>query len=140
MNSYGIQSITYNPPTAPGTAPAQTQDPQSQEKDFLQLLISEVSDQSPDSPMDPTQMITQYSQLEASIAISKLNATTSAYQNSALASGLMHQQVKISVGGQGSNQTVQGQVTAVDFSGDTPMLTVNGSNYSLLDVVHVGES
>lgn len=141
MTIYGVQSINYNPQTPAGTPPAQTEDPQKQEMDFLQLLVSQVTNQTPDTPMDPTAMITQYSQMQASIGLIKLNASTRAYQNSALAGSLLHQQVRIKVddGSGAPNQFVEGKVTALDFSSDSPRVQVNGDYYPLANVSHVGD-
>lgn len=140
MTVYGVQSITYNPPTAAGSTSTSNADPASQEMDFLKLLIAQISNQTPDSPMDPTAMITQYSQMQAAIGLVKLNNSSRAYQNSSLAAGLMDQQIKINrqVPGDEGSQIVSGTVTAVDFSTDVPRVKVNGEYYSLMDVIHVG--
>lgn len=139
-STYGIQSITYNPRSASGAPSAVTSDPQAQEMSFLQLLIAQISNQTPDSPMDPTAMITQYSQMEASIGLIRLNNATQTYQNSAIASALMGQEVKIKVDdGTELGSTVSGKVEGVDFSGDRPMLSVGGMSYPVDSVVHVGQ-
>ncbi|MNL37353.1 hypothetical protein D3C87_1594960 [compost metagenome] len=83
-------------------------------------------------------MITQYAQMESSIGLMKLNATTSVYQNTAIASGLMDQQVEVKVGTGDDAGTLKGKVTAVDFSGDSPMVKVGELYYPLSAVVHVG--
>ncbi|HEY9854242.1 MAG TPA: flagellar hook capping FlgD N-terminal domain-containing protein [Stenomitos sp.] len=140
MTIYGVQSITYNPPTATGAPSATDADPAAQEMDFLKLLVAQITNQTPDSPMDPTAMITQYSQMQAAVGLVKLNNASRAYQNSSLAAGLMNQNVRIhnqAMGDEGS-QIVEGTVTAVDFSTDIPRVQVNGQYYSLTDVIHVG--
>lgn len=141
MTGYGVQSITYNPPAAMGASSWQNVDPQAQEIDFLKLLITEVSNQTPDSPMDSTAMITQYSQMEASIGLMKLNASSRVYQNAAIASGLMNQMVQVSTPStvQGkAGDVVSGKVEGVDFSGDMPTLKIDGRSYPLASVIHVG--
>ena len=141
MNTYGVQSIVYTPPSSSGGSSDSTVDPNQQELDFLQLLISEVSNQTPDQPMDSTTMVTQYSQMQASIGMMTLNATTQTYQNSAIASALMNQMVSVTVpsGVQGQpDNVVTGKVTGVDFSGNSPTLTINGQSYLLSSVTHVG--
>lgn len=140
MTVYGVQSITYNPPTAAGTTSTSNADPAAQEMDFLKLLIAQISNQTPDSPMDPTAMITQYSQMQAALGLVKLNNSSRAFQNSTLAAGLMDQPVKIQrqVWGEEGSQIITGTVTAVDFSTDIPRVKVNEEYYSLADVIHVG--
>lgn len=140
MTVYGVQSIVYNPPTTAGTTSTSNADPAAQEMDFLKLLIAQISNQTPDSPMDPTAMITQYSQMQAALGLVKLNNASRAYQNSAMAAGLMQQPVRIhrQVPGEEGSQLVEGTVTAVDFSTDVPRVKVNGEYYSLTDVIHVG--
>lgn len=140
MTVYGVQSITYNPPTAAGATSTSNADPAAQEMDFLKLLIAQISNQTPDSPMDPTAMITQYSQMQAALGLVKLNNASRAYQNSALAAGLMDQHVAIlrQVPGEEGSQIVSGTVTGVDFSTDIPRVRVNDEYYSLVDVLRVG--
>jgi len=140
MTIYGVQSITYNPPTSAGTTSTTAADPAAQEMDFLKLLIAQISNQTPDSPMDPTAMITQYSQMQAALGLVKLNNASRMYQNSSLAAGLMQQPVKIlrQVAGEEGSKIVEGTVTAVDFSTDIPRVKVNGEYYALTDVIHVG--
>jgi flagellar basal-body rod modification protein FlgD len=139
MTIYGVQSITYDPKTPAGQAPAPAANPQQQELDFLNLLVSQISNQTPDNPMDPTAMITQYSQMEASIDLIKLQASTSAYQNSALAGSLLGKQVQVKVKSNGSEgETVSGTISGIDFSTDKPRINLNGAMYPLADVIHVG--
>lgn len=140
MTVYGVQSITYNPPTAAGTTSTSDTDPAAQEMDFLKLLIAQISNQTPDSPMDPTAMITQYSQMQAALGLVKLNNSSRTFQNSALAAGLMNQPVTIlrQVPGEEGSKIVSGTVTAVDFSTDIPRVKVNEEYYSLVDVLRVG--
>lgn len=141
MTGYGVQSITYTPPSSLGGSVQPTVDPQSQEIDFLKLLITEVSNQTPDSPMDSTAMITQYSQMEAAIGLSKLTASSRVYQNAATASGLMNQQVKVTapatVPGE-KESIVSGKVEAIDFSQDMPTVQIAGRSYPLASVIHIG--
>lgn len=141
MTVYGVQSITYDPQVSPGAVKTSS-NPDQQEMDFLQMLVAQISNQTPDTPMDPTAMITQYSQMEASVALSKLNTSTSTYQNSAIASGLLHQPVTVKVpamnGDPAAATSTSGTVDGVDFSSDTPQIKVNGTYYPLADVLHVG--
>ena len=140
MNTYGVQSIVYTPPSTSGGSTSNV-DPNQQELDFLQLLISETQDQDPDKPMDSTTMITQYAQMQASIGMEELNASSQNYQNSAIASSLMNQTVKVTIpsGVQGQpDNVITGKVEGVDFSGNAPTVTINGQSYPLSSVTHVG--
>lgn len=138
MSVYGVQSITYTPPKSVGSTTTSTTDPEAQKMDFIQLLIAEITNQTPDSPMEPTAMITQYAQMESSIGLMKLNATSTVYQNTAIASGLMDQEVTVKIGTGDDTGTLTGKVTAVDFSGDSPTVKVGEVYYPLSAVVHVG--
>ncbi|MBO9541981.1 hypothetical protein J7643_15445 [bacterium] len=138
MSVYGVQGITYTPPKSVGSTTTTPTDPEAQKMDFIQLLIAEITNQTPDSPMEPTAMITQYAQMESSIGLMKLNAASTVYQNSAIAAGLMNQQVTVKVGTGKDTGTFSGQVTAVDFSGDSPMVKVGELYYPLSSVIHVG--
>lgn len=137
MADFGVQAITWKPPQTPGRVTSNgIEDSEDPMKEFLQLLVAQISNQTPDSPMDATQMITQYAQINAAIGLSHLKQASQAYQNSAIAASLIGQDVVIANAQQGLFE--KGQVTAVDFSGQTPQVKIGETYYSLDDVVHVG--
>jgi flagellar basal-body rod modification protein FlgD len=137
MADFGVQAITWTPPKTPGRVTSKgIEDSEDPMKEFLQLLVAQIGNQTPDNPMDATQMITQYAQINAAIGLTHLKQATAAYQKTATAASLIGQDVVVSNAQQGLFQ--RGTVTAVDFAGETPQVKIGDTYYSLDDVTHVG--
>jgi len=122
--------------TTPSTStPDQTMDSQM----FLKLLVTQLDNQDPSSPMDSTQMITQTSQLASMEQLTDLNtASTNSYdlQMRSAAANVLGKTVDWTDG----NGTAQsGTVTAVSFSGSTPTVTVGGATIALSDLTGISE-
>lgn len=92
--------------------------------DFMKLLATQFQQQDPLQPMDDTAFIAQTAQFTA------LQQTTTLTQNMAqmAASTYIGNQVTMNTA---SGKTVTGVVSAVDTSGNTPNLIVNGASYPL---------
>ena len=94
--------------------------------DFMQLLSTEMSNQDPLQPMDPTQTLSQLAQFSTLSDTSQLNQ----YQSLAAANSFLGTQVTIP-GTNGAAATV-GTVTAIDSSGvaagNSPELIVSGAS------------
>ena len=98
---------------------------------FLKLLVTQLKNQDPSSPMDSTQMISQTSQLASMQQLTSLNsATTNSYnlQMRSAAANVLGKSVTWT-GADGSAKT--GLATAVSFSGGTPTVTVGGDTIAL---------
>ena len=113
--------------TTPTTPANQTMDSQM----FLQLLVTQLKTQNPDSPMDSNQMITQTSQLASMQALTTLQSTTA--DNFSLSQRVSASEL---IGMNASyldskGNTVTGSVSAVSFTGSTPTLTIGGVNVDL---------
>ena len=135
-----VQAITYAPSSSSG-AVKRDEDPAQQELNFLQLLVAQISNQTPDSTLDPTAIATQFSQMQAAIGLVKLNAANSVYQQTSVANTILDRSVRIQRPGYNVSDpesTVEGVVSAVDFSGQVPMVKVDGAFYPLQSVVYVG--
>jgi flagellar basal-body rod modification protein FlgD len=98
---------------------------------FLKLLVTQLQNQDPSSPMDSTQMISQTSQLASMEQLTSLNSsTTDSYnlQMRSAAANVLGKSVTWT-GADGSAKT--GLATAVSFSGGTPTVTVGGDTIAL---------
>lgn len=118
---------TAQPPTR---APKQAMDSEV----FLKLLVTQLRNQDPSSPMDTNQMISQTTQLasmEQLTSLTTLNEENFSLQMRMAASALVGQQVSYE-GADGA--TVTGTATAVSFVDSVPKVTVNGVDV-LLDVI-----
>jgi flagellar basal-body rod modification protein FlgD len=93
---------------------------------FLQLLVTQLKTQDPDSPMDSASMITQTSQLASMQALQTLSDTNSsnfALQQRQSASALIGMTASYL---DGNGNTQSGVVTGASFSSTTPTVTIGG--------------
>jgi flagellar basal-body rod modification protein FlgD len=103
--------------------------------DFLQLLVTQLSAQDPLNPQSDTQFISQMAQFSA-LENSKSMQTE---MQSMRASQLLGQTVEVKVDG---DHSVSGVVSAaaVDAQTGEPQIIVNGTPYSVSDVIRVQQS
>ena len=98
---------------------------------FLELLITQLSNQDPSSPMDTDSLMTQTTQMASMEALTELSTTqreSFALQMRANAAGMVGQTVSY-VGSDGA--AVQGTATSVAFAGAVPTVTVDGLEVAL---------
>lgn len=117
----GIQSA------APVRAPKQSLDGEM----FMQLLVTQLKNQDPSSPMDTNAMMAQTTQLAMMEKINELTETSGqdfSLQMRSAAAALIGKTVTYA-GPDGS--AVTGTATSVSFTGSTPEVTVNGSSIAL---------
>ncbi|MDQ6751997.1 MAG: flagellar hook capping protein [Actinomycetota bacterium] len=112
---------------APTAAPKQTMDSNM----FMSLLVTQLQNQDPSSPMDTNQMIGQTTQLAMMEKITE--QTTTSQENFSLqmriaAAALVGKQITYT-GKDGS--TVTGQATAVSYAGSVPQVTIDGKTIAL---------
>lgn len=112
---------------APARAPKQAMDGEV----FMSLLVTQLQNQDPSSPMDTNDMIAQTTQLAMMEKLNQL--ATHAEENFSLqmrsaAAALIGQQISYS-GPDG--QTVTGIATAVSYAGAVPQVTVGGKTIAL---------
>jgi flagellar basal-body rod modification protein FlgD len=94
------------------------------QQDFLQILLTQLTEQDPLKPMDNTQFVAQlaqFSQLEQTQQLSDTVTTSLATQTASQAIGLLGKTVTIT---STSGTATTGSVTAIDFSTSSPLLTV----------------
>jgi Flagellar hook capping protein len=104
---------------------------------FMKLLVIQLQNQDPSSPMDTNQMMTQTTQLASMEQLTSLNSTQT--ENFALsmrtsAAALIGQQISYP---DSHGTTVTGKATAVSFSGGTPTVTVGGVSVALDSITGV---
>ncbi|MBD8661171.1 MULTISPECIES: flagellar hook assembly protein FlgD [Frigoribacterium] len=110
-----------------GRAPKQTMDSEI----FMKLLVTQLKNQDPSSPMDTNAMISQTTQLAMMEQVT--NQTTTANEGFSLqmriaASNLVGQQVSYT-GADG--KSVTGTATSVSFADSVPKVTVAGKEVAL---------
>ena len=116
----------YTTPTAT-RAPKQAMDSEV----FMSLLVTQLRNQDPSSPMDTNQMISQTTQLammEKMTALSTTSDENFSLQMRMAAAGLVGQQVSYT---NADGATVSGIATAVSFAGHVPQVTVGDTDIAL---------
>jgi flagellar basal-body rod modification protein FlgD len=102
---------------------------------FMKLLVTQLRNQDPSSPMDTNQMISQQTQLAMMEQVT--NQTTTANENFSLqmriaAANLVGKQVSYTDATSG--KSVTGTASAVSYADSVPTVTVNGKEVAL-DVI-----
>ncbi|MFS0730415.1 flagellar hook capping FlgD N-terminal domain-containing protein [Curtobacterium sp. 1P10AnD] len=102
---------------------------------FMKLLVTQLRNQDPSSPMDTNQMISQQTQLAMMEQIT--NQTTTGNENFSLqmriaAANLVGKQVSYTDATTG--KSIEGTATAVSYAGSVPTVTVGGKEVDL-DVI-----
>ncbi|MET1087707.1 MAG: flagellar hook capping FlgD N-terminal domain-containing protein [Arthrobacter sp.] len=112
---------------APARAPKQALDGEV----FMQLLVTQLQNQDPSSPMDTNEMIAQTTQLAMMEKLNQLSASAEenfSLQMRSAAADLIGRQVTYA-GADG--QATTGLVTAVSYAGKVPTVTLNGQSVAL---------
>lgn len=97
--------------------------------DFLKLLITQLTNQDPTSPMEDTQFISQMAQFSSLEQMTNMNESfnkMAAMINAGQAASTLGKTVDLDIG----DTTAQGVVEATSF-GENPQVMVNGMFYDL---------
>jgi len=105
--------------------------------EFLNLLVTELQNQNPLSPMDPSQMVSQTSSLSE---VELLSTIQSALTQMASSQGILSASSLIgqSVTYQDGSGEVAGQVSGVGQSANGVVLDVGGQSVPIANVIAVG--
>ncbi|MGO4690012.1 flagellar hook assembly protein FlgD [Glaciibacter sp. 2TAF33] len=125
----GASAGIYSSATTTDRAPKQTMDSEV----FMSLLVTQLRNQDPSSPMDTNQMISQTTQLammEKLTELSKTGTENFSLQMRMAAAALVGQDVSY----EGEGGTITGVATAVSYAGPVPTVTVGGKEVPL-DVI-----
>jgi flagellar basal-body rod modification protein FlgD len=121
----GTVTPTYTAPSV--RAPKQTMDGEM----FMHLLVTQLQNQDPSSPMDTNQMISQSTQLAMMESISTMTTTSEenfSLQMRGVAAALVGQQVSY-YGQDGS--LITGTASSVSYAGPVPQVIVDGKEIPL---------
>lgn len=112
---------------APTRAPKQSLDGEA----FMNLLVTQLRNQDPSSPMDTNQMISQTTQLAMMEKLTAMETTSTenfSLQMRIAAAAMLGKQVSYADADGGP---VTGAATAVSYAGPVPQVTVNGEEVAL---------
>lgn len=122
---------------------------------FLQLLTTEMQNQDPTSPQDPTQSVTQLAQFSQLQYTQEMASAFQGFQSNfsvLQASSLVGKQVTVGVtDSSGNTSTTTGTVSSIDVTNGVPYFTMNDSSgnpilssngqpllYSLSEILGIG--
>jgi flagellar basal-body rod modification protein FlgD len=126
--------VAASQPTAPVRAPKQSMDGEM----FMNLLVTQLKNQDPSSPMDTNAMMGQTTQLAMMEKLTELSSTSGrdfSLQMRSSAAALLGKTVSYT-GPDGS--TLSGTASSVSFAGTTPQVTVNGTSIAMDALTGVG--
>ena len=106
---------------------------------FLELLVTQLRNQDPSSPMDSNALMAQTTQMASMESLTELSSTSResfALQMRVAAAGMVGQNVSYTSG----TETLTGSVTSVSFAGSTPMVTVGGKQVPLDSISSISAS
>lgn len=140
-----VTSATSTPPASTsianitGSTTAGTPTPQKtlSAQDFMQLLTVQMQNQDPTTPMDSNQEMQQIVQISSMQNMSTMSTDLSqmtASQTWSLANSYLGRQVTLS---NSSGAPITGSITAIDTSGASPQVQVNGTYYPLANVTNI---
>lgn len=98
---------------------------------FMQLLVTQLRNQDPSSPMDTNQMIAQTTQLSMMEKMTELATTSTedfALQMRIAAAGIIGKQVSYL---DAAGASITGTASSVSFAGTVPVVTVGGKDVDL---------
>ena len=101
------------------------------QNDFLQLLVAQIQYQDPMNPQSDTQMAAQMAQFTSLQQATQSTNSLSMMQ----ANGLIGSTVSVQI--DSKSPVITGQVQGVVMNGNTPEIMLNGSAYTLSQVVSV---
>lgn len=114
------------------TANGRTATQQLGKDDFLKLLITQLTNQDPTSPMEDTQFISQMAQFSSLEQMTNMNESFNKMAgiiNSSQATATLGKTVEIDIG----DSTAKGVVEATSF-GANPQVMVNGMYYDMAKI------
>jgi flagellar basal-body rod modification protein FlgD len=111
---------------------------QLSEQDFLNLLVTQMTEQDPLDPMtneDMVDQMVQFSTLQSNTNMQSLLTGMQTNESFSEASSLIGMQVSVQTDSNGD--TTQGVVSGVNVSSGTPEIIVNGQAYNVGQVISV---
>jgi flagellar basal-body rod modification protein FlgD len=105
------------------------------EQAFLKLLITQLQNQDPTNPADPTQFVSQLASFSSLEQMTQLNKQMTEVLDQSV-TGLIGKRVTVTDPSVQGGLT-QGTVTGIVYYKNGPAVTVNGINYALGDVQNV---
>jgi flagellar basal-body rod modification protein FlgD len=131
-NTYSLQSIVPELPTALRSNTQQTEHP---EEEFIKLMVAQLQNQDPEKPVDGTALISQLTQMESSFAVQRMSFLNQANQQITTSAAMLGRTVTLKDPATGA--ITMGKVASVDYTGKDPAIFVNNRAYPLTAVQQI---
>jgi flagellar basal-body rod modification protein FlgD len=139
-NDYPVRTMTTDSTSSTShtpSVPVVTPTDGISSQDFLQLLVAELKNQDPTSPMDQKEFMGQLAQINTVQQLSTLNTTMTDYltfQVTSEAISMIGRKVEAAPAGK---DPISGTVQEVSFGKSGPVLLVDGKEVGLSDITKV---
>ena len=131
-----VSSVASSSSTASTTTSTETDSNVLDQDAFLKLLITQLQNQDPFSPMDNTEMVSQLAQYSALEQMTQVREEIEVMRQDVTAINLLGKTVKVQVD---DDTVLEGTVESVKNLGSSPTLSVSGEEVGLNDIIEVLE-
>lgn len=131
---FAIQSLLPKATDRSASGGVVADDPNKMAEEFAKLLVAQISNQDPEEPLDPTEIISQNAQFTSSLATVRLANQMAHYQQ---VSGAMSTIGKPAEYIDSGGNSAVGVVTGADYSTTPPSLIINGSLIHMDNIVRI---
>jgi len=123
---FAIQSLLPKATGSASNANVVDQDPGKMAEEFAKLLVAQISNQDPEAPLDPSQIITQNAQFTASLATVRLANQMAHYEQVAATMSAIGKPAEYIDPNDFTDTPQMGVVTGADYSTSPPSLIIDG--------------
>ena len=131
--------MSISPVGGAGTGSQQSQSSVSglNQNDFLQLLVAQMQNQDPSNPVSSDQFLQEMASFTEVVDLSQLQTLTQSLLSNEVATQGLELLGKQVTAQTSSGQQISGTVTELSMVGGQPMLTVNGTQLPVSQIVSV---
>lgn len=131
--------MSISPVSGAGTGAQQSQSSVSglSQNDFLQLLVAQMQNQDPSNPVSSDQFLQEMASFTEVVDLSQLQTLTQSLLSNEVATQGLELLGKQVTAQTSSGQQISGTVSELSMVGGQPMLTVNGTQLPVSQVVSV---
>ena len=131
--------MSISPVSGAGTGAQQGQSSVSglSQNDFLQLLVAQMQNQDPSNPVSSDQFLQEMASFTEVVDLSQLQTLTQSLPSNEVATQGLELLGKQVTAQTSSGQQISGTVSELSMVGGQPMLTVNGTQLPVSQVVSV---
>lgn len=136
MADFAIKSLL--PRSGAGTGAANVvDDPTQMAEEFAKLLVAQISNQDPEAPLDPTQIISQNAQFTASLATVRLANQMAHYEQVASTMSIIGKQAGYTDPNDFTETEQLGTISGADYTTTPPSLIIDGRSIPMDNILGI---